>query len=323
MILGLVLIIAALYMYTGDIVGIIGGHRRVPITNLLDMPDEIPAIENGEVVMVHRTKVGKYESPGSDRQIQTIVRSGSAGDYARLIQVVAKFYRGRVQDIPRLLNKRDSEIYSELRRQYPRDNVDPTRRDLNQAECMGRNLKGYIKEPGVYLDIGCNRGGITRELGRIIGAKRVVGVDVVDPKVVSGIEYHQIDTLGKLPLPDASVDLITANMTLHHVEHLDVLAREISRVLRPGGRLYIREHDCWTVFDAMLIDVEHIMYDRVGGDEGEYNMYHYTNFYGWDKLLEPLHFVKADYYYPSIRNDISPTRAYWAVYSVEPLVKGK
>lgn len=32
-------------------------------------------------------------------------------------------------------------------------------------------------------------------------------------------------------------------MVLHHIEKIDLNLREISRVLKEGGHLYIREHD--------------------------------------------------------------------------------
>lgn len=43
----------------------------------------------------------------------------------------------------------------------------------------------------------------------------------------------------KLPLPDASLDLVVSNYCLHHVTDADKLVAlgEIARVLRPGGRL--------------------------------------------------------------------------------------
>lgn len=40
-----------------------------------------------------------------------------------------------------------------------------------------------------------------------------------------------------LPFPDASFDLVTANHMLYHVPDLARAARELARVLRPGGRL--------------------------------------------------------------------------------------
>jgi ubiquinone/menaquinone biosynthesis C-methylase UbiE len=43
-----------------------------------------------------------------------------------------------------------------------------------------------------------------------------------------------------IPLPDRSCDLVLLFMVLHHVRDQAAAAAEISRVLRPGGRLLIR-----------------------------------------------------------------------------------
>ena len=44
----------------------------------------------------------------------------------------------------------------------------------------------------------------------------------------------------EIPLPDASVDVVFGNAILHHVD-LAVAAREIHRVLKPGGRAIFKE----------------------------------------------------------------------------------
>ena len=45
-------------------------------------------------------------------------------------------------------------------------------------------------------------------------------------------------------LGDNRVDLITCLTVLHHVPHLDDMLAELVRILRPGGYLIVREHDC-------------------------------------------------------------------------------
>ncbi len=42
-----------------------------------------------------------------------------------------------------------------------------------------------------------------------------------------------------LPLPDDSVDLVTCNAVIEHVERPDILLAESHRVLRPGGKLVV------------------------------------------------------------------------------------
>jgi SAM-dependent methyltransferase len=44
-----------------------------------------------------------------------------------------------------------------------------------------------------------------------------------------------------LPLPDASVDAAVLRSVLVHVTNVDVAVTELARVLRPGGRLSLRE----------------------------------------------------------------------------------
>lgn len=40
------------------------------------------------------------------------------------------------------------------------------------------------------------------------------------------------------------VDLITAFVTFHHISQLTDTLKELARILRPGGYLILREHDC-------------------------------------------------------------------------------
>lgn len=43
---------------------------------------------------------------------------------------------------------------------------------------------------------------------------------------------------------DRSVDLITSFVTFHHIGDVHGTLNELARILRPGGYLIIREHDC-------------------------------------------------------------------------------
>ena len=60
----------------------------------------------------------------------------------------------------------------------------------------------------------------------------------------SRLAYVEIDTHKCLiGLPDKSVQLVTCIMSMHHFRDFAQMLSEIKRVLRPGGYLFVREHD--------------------------------------------------------------------------------
>lgn len=102
------------------------------------------------------------------------------------------------------------------------------------------------------LDIGSGTGEHARALAEAVGKDgQVVGVDPNEgmraeaarraPKArfVDGNIYD-------LPFPDGSVDAVTCERLFQHLEDPDRAAREIARVLRPGGRVVITDTDWGT-----------------------------------------------------------------------------
>lgn len=55
----------------------------------------------------------------------------------------------------------------------------------------------------------------------------------------------EIGADGKLPVGDATFDVILSIQVLEHVRDLDTYFNEISRILRPGGRLILSTHGSW------------------------------------------------------------------------------
>jgi 2-polyprenyl-3-methyl-5-hydroxy-6-metoxy-1,4-benzoquinol methylase len=104
------------------------------------------------------------------------------------------------------------------------------------------------------LDFGCGAGAFLRALARRKFGGEMVGSDVSSGMLDearktwrSGMQSPTwaLSTTGQLPFADRSFDIVTALCVLHHVMPADrpVEWREIARVLRPGGRCYVYEHN--------------------------------------------------------------------------------
>ena len=97
------------------------------------------------------------------------------------------------------------------------------------------------------LDIGCGTGTLALALKASMGTGEVHGIDASPEmigvarekaaKVGSEIDF-QVALIEAIPFPDATFDLVTSSLMLHHLP--DDLKRtgfdEIRRVLKPGGR---------------------------------------------------------------------------------------
>jgi SAM-dependent methyltransferase len=141
----------------------------------------------------------------------------------------------------------------------------------------GRSWAAWARALGLLLpaldvaDVGCGEGYLTIEMAR--WARRVIAVDqsaevlargraLAARRRVSNIAWKR-GLLDRLPIGDASVDLVLLSQALHHAEDPATAIAETWRVLRPGGRLLLldlREHgegwvrtklgDRWLGFDA-------------------------------------------------------------------------
>jgi malonyl-CoA O-methyltransferase len=99
--------------------------------------------------------------------------------------------------------------------------------------------------PGVVLDLGCGTGWVTRELKRRYPRSLVVALDIA-PGMLREARRHQLlwrrfarvcaDAL-RLPLRDASVDLLFSSLLLQWCEPLGAALAEMRRVLAPNGFL--------------------------------------------------------------------------------------
>ena len=108
-----------------------------------------------------------------------------------------------------------------------------------------------IKPGDSVLDVGCGTGDVTLPAKVRAGQNsKVYGIDPAPEMITvarSKAERKQLDidfrigVIESLPFPDASIDVVTSSLMIHHLPD-DLKMRglaEIYRVLKPGGRLLV------------------------------------------------------------------------------------
>ncbi len=128
-------------------------------------------------------------------------------------------------------------LAEKLRDRFFRDDQHPYR-------VFERAVRGLLRPEHVLLDVGC--GSTAPLLQNFRGScDRLVGIDLVDFDVeISGIELYRGD-VASIPLPCASIDIVTARSVMEHIEDPASMYRELVRVLRPGGYLVFLTPNLW------------------------------------------------------------------------------
>jgi len=118
------------------------------------------------------------------------------------------------------------------------------------------------------LDVGCGGGDVTFDLASLVGLTGLaVGVDIDAAKVdlargdaeqvaVTNVEFRVADVTEGLG--EDEYDVVYARFVLTHLRDPEAAVAEMSRVLRPGGRLVVEDID----FRGSFCDPEHDAFER-------------------------------------------------------------
>lgn len=126
-----------------------------------------------------------------------------------------------------------------------------------------------LKKHMTVMDLGAGDGYLSRTAAGLV--EKVVAVDISAEMLkelrrkAGGEGLANIETIESdgqdVPVADSSIDLVCASMYLHHIEEPELAIKEMSRVLKPGGRVFLadllehaddemktRMHDIWPGF---------------------------------------------------------------------------
>jgi arsenite methyltransferase len=99
--------------------------------------------------------------------------------------------------------------------------------------------------PPVMLDAGCGSGMSALELfGSLLARTRYFGVDISSAVDVATARFAERGVPGqflqcdlmRIPLPEASVDVVFSEGVLHHTDSTEAAIGSLARLIKPGGR---------------------------------------------------------------------------------------
>ncbi len=154
-----------------------------------------------------------------------------------------------------------SEILSTLKKLPPKQQSES--RSTERISNITNMLNNLDFVPESIIDLGAGSGDITIALKDYYGLStdKVFAIDQKLPSITEVTALTYVDE--KIPLPDNSIYFVVMFVVLHHIPHdirIDILD-EISRILIPGGYVFIREHDDDTTKSFyVFIDLIHIFW---------------------------------------------------------------
>ncbi|MBI5502924.1 MAG: methyltransferase domain-containing protein [Deltaproteobacteria bacterium] len=122
----------------------------------------------------------------------------------------------------------------------------------SDLSCGGAAGRACARPGETCLDLGSGRGGDVLRLAAAVGPSGFCwGVDVSDGMLerarrdaerlgVRNVGFLK-SPLERIPLPDASVDVVVSDCAINHAADKGAVWAEIARVLRPGGRFVVSD----------------------------------------------------------------------------------
>jgi 2-polyprenyl-3-methyl-5-hydroxy-6-metoxy-1,4-benzoquinol methylase len=174
-------------------------------------------------------------------------RLGTAGAApAELRERVRRYYTAYYRDA---LGIADWPVLVDLRQEEERQ-------EAARLERLAR-LVGSAALDGRVLNVGCGTGGFDAALARAHPRARVTGIDA-DAEAMSicalkrgaGAGAFARSVSEALPFRDGAFDLVYCFSSIEHVESVAATVREMVRVTRPGGAVYVHTPNAWSWYEG-------------------------------------------------------------------------
>lgn len=112
---------------------------------------------------------------------------------------------------------------------------------INAVNFNHKNIMGLFEKNNKahFLDLGCDDGIVTTRMAKMIGTKKIYGVEIVNERIAMaqkrGIRVKKFDLNEKFLFKNNSFDVVHANQVIEHLHNSDNFISEIYRVLKSGG----------------------------------------------------------------------------------------
>jgi len=131
------------------------------------------------------------------------------------------------------------------------------------AEMKVRLLQQFENDESIkVLDIGCGDGATELFMQRYFSNWSVNGVDISEKSIIKAKKRGLSNAIfsvyngTRVPVQDECFDIVFVAGVLHHVEYKfhSAIVKEIFRILKKGGRLYIFEHNPFNPITRYLVN---------------------------------------------------------------------
>lgn len=207
-----------------------------------------------------------------------------------------------------------------------------------------------VNPNALLLDLGCDDGVITKEIGKKIKTKKLYGVEVVKERIIkakkNGVKVKNFDLNKPFEYKNNQFDVIFSNQVIEHLYDTDNFLDEIYRILKPGGYAVISTENAsswenilasilgWQIFSLTNFSVKRC---GVGNPLAinkdiipplkSWNHVRILNFYGLKEIFELYNFEisgvsGAGYFpFPAFLGNIDKLHAHFITFKVrKPLV---